>query len=85
MPKDSPGYDRDAKERGLHAKDGTDPTLAGYLSSLVLALTVPGALLVGYGGLFLGYYDWNLLIPVVGAVLVTVISVTVLVMWLQSR
>lgn len=85
MPKDSPGYDRNVKDRGLHANDGTDPTLASYLSSLVYALSVPVFLIVSYAGYWQGYYGQTAVVFVFGGLLVATIAVTFAVMHVATR
>lgn len=85
MPKDAPGYDRDAKERGLYANDSHDPTLAGYLSSLLLALSVPSGLALVYGGLWLGYWGWGSVLPVLAGYLVCVLVLAVVAMAVLGR
>jgi hypothetical protein len=41
MPRDIPTEEKSVRERGTYAGHGGDPTLASYLSSLFLLLSVP--------------------------------------------
>lgn len=84
MPSDTPGRDRDASARGLGANDGSDPTLASYLSSLLYALTVPVGLALAYGGYVLGYYDRRLVLPLFGGMVLGAIVTTLLAMHFAS-
>lgn len=80
MSKDTPGYDGSAKERGLSAGHGDDPTLAGYLSSLLYALSVPAFVLVAYAGHWEGLYAESTVPWVFAALLVGALAVAVVAM-----
>ena len=80
MGRDTPSYDRSVKRRGLGANDGTDPTLASYLSSLLYLCSVPSLVLVAYGGYWTGVWGYQAIIPVFAGLLVTVLGVTLAVM-----
>lgn len=73
MGKDTPSYEPSAKERGLHARENTDPTLASYLSSLLYLLAVPGFILLAYGGYWTGIWDYGSIVPVFAGLLITTV------------
>jgi len=75
MGKDTPSYERSAKERGLYASDGDDPTLSSYLSSLLYVLSVPGFILIAYAGYWGGVWGYDAILPVFGGLLVTALVV----------
>lgn len=70
MAKDTPSYDRSAKERGLYARHGDDPTLASYLSSLLYVLSVPAFVLAAYAGYWGGLYGYDGILPAFTGLLV---------------
>lgn len=70
MPKETPNPEKTVRERGTYARHGGDPTLASYLSSLFLVLSVPAFVLGAYGGYWLGFYDYGLIVPAFGGLLV---------------
>jgi hypothetical protein len=80
VSKDTPGYDRSAKERGLYAGHGDDPTLASYLSSLLYALSVPAFVLLSYLGHWRGLYAETAVLPVFAALLVGALAIAVVAM-----
>jgi hypothetical protein len=73
MAEDTPRPERPAKDRGFHARNGNDPTLASYLSSLLYLLGVPTLVLLAYGGHWAGLYGYGAIIPAFGALLVALI------------
>lgn len=75
MAKDTPQRERSIRERGTYAKHGDDATLASYLSSLFLLLSVPTLLALAYVGYDYGYYDYATVVPVFGGLLVAAIVV----------
>ena len=77
MGKETPGYDQSAKERGLYAGHGDDPTLASYLSSALYLLSVPTFILVAYAGYWSGAWSYGAIIPVFATLLVVTLAVTV--------
>lgn len=77
MGKDTPSYERTAKERGLYANDGDDPTLTSYLSSLLYVLSVPGFILIAYGGYWGGFWDYGAIIPVFAGLLITALAIAI--------
>lgn len=70
VPKDTPTRDRSTRERGTYAKHGDDPTLASYLSSLFLVLSVPTFILLAYVGYWQGVYGYGGIIPAFAGLLV---------------
>lgn len=58
------------RERGTYAKHGDDPTLASYLSSLFLLLSVPGFILAAYAGHWVGLYGYGFIVPAFAGLLV---------------
>ncbi len=77
MGKDTPSYERSAKERGLYANDGADPTLPSYLSSLLYVLSVPGFILIAYAGYWGDLWDYGAILPVFAGLLVTTLAVAI--------
>lgn len=77
MAKDTPTYERSAKERGLHANEGDDPTLSSYLSSLLYVLSVPGFILIAYAGYWAGLWEYGAIIPVFAGLLIGALAVAV--------
>ena len=75
MPGDTPRPERPAKERGLGAGHGDDPTLAGYLSSLFFVVSVPALLVAAYGGHRAGLYGSEAIVPAFGGLLVASLAV----------
>lgn len=84
MARDSPTYDRSAKERGLYAGHGDDPTLASYLSSALYLLSVPGFILLAYTGYWTGYWSYGSILPVFAALLVATLAITVALMHVRT-
>lgn len=80
MPDDVPTRDRDVRERGTYARDGNDPTLASYLSSLFFLLSVPVFILLAYGGYWAGWYSETDVVLAFGALLVAGIAAAFAVM-----
>jgi hypothetical protein len=80
MGKDTPSYDRSAKERGLYARESNDPTLGSYLSSLLYLLAVPGFILLAYGGYWAGVWDYGAIIPVFAGLLVATLVIVFVLM-----
>ena len=80
MPKDTPGYDRSAKERGLYAGHGDDPTLASYCSSLLYALSVPAFVGLAYAGHWQGLYPEPTVLWVFAGLLVGALALAVVAM-----
>lgn len=70
MAKDTPNPDYPVRERGTYAKHGNDPTLASYLSSLFLLLSVPAFIVVAHTGYWFGVYSYGSIVPVFGGLLV---------------
>ena len=66
MGRDTPTERKDVKSRGLYANDATDPTLASYLSSLLLLLSVPTLIVLAYAGYWAGFYPYGWILPVFG-------------------
>jgi len=80
MGRDTPGPERDIKERGLHAKHREDPTRASYISSAFYALSVPLLIVLAVGGWYMGVYPYSWIIPVFAGLLVGAITVAFAVM-----
>lgn len=70
VPKDTPQPEKTVRERGTFANHNDDPTLASYLSSLFLVLSVPGFLVAAYGGHSVGLYGYGGILPVFTGLLV---------------
>lgn len=75
MGKDTPSYERSAKERGLSATHGDDPTLSSYLSSLLYVLSVPGFILVAYAGYWGGLWGYGAILPVFAGLLIATLAI----------
>lgn len=85
MPSDTPNPDMDPRERGTFANHGGDPTLAGYLSSAFMLLSVPAFIVIAYGGHWAGYYPEPTVIPVFAGLLVGSILLVFAVMHVLTR
>lgn len=85
MPKDTPTFDRDARERGTYANHAGDPTLASYLSSAFMLLSVPTFILVAYAGHWAGFYSERAVVPAFGGLLVGAIAFALLAMHVFTR
>lgn len=86
VPKDTPQRDKTVRERGTYANHGDDPTLAGYLSSLFLVLSVPTFILAAYGGHWVGLYGYSAILPVFAGLLVSSLVVAFSLMhWLTGK
>lgn len=70
MPKEIPTEEGSVRERGTYAKHGDDPTLASYLSSLFLLLSVPTLITVAYAGFWAGWYTEADVVMVFGGLMV---------------
>lgn len=70
MPKDTPQPEKTTRERGTFASHNDDPTLASYLSSLFLVLSVPGFLVAAYAGHRAGLYGYSGMVPAFAGLLV---------------
>jgi hypothetical protein len=86
VPKDTPQPEKTVRERGTYASHNDDPTLASYLSSLFLALSVPAFLVAAYGGHYLGLYGYGSIVPAFAGLLVGSLVVAFALMhWLTGR
>ncbi|SIR03189.1 hypothetical protein SAMN05421858_1182 [Haladaptatus litoreus] len=85
MSKDVPTRERSVRERGTFANHGDDPTLASYLSSLFLLLSVPSFILLAYGGHWYGLYEYDTILLVFGGLLVGSIALTFTIMHVVTR
>ncbi|MFB6221633.1 MAG: hypothetical protein ABEH90_09355 [Halolamina sp.] len=74
MPQDTPNPNKDVKERGTFAGHSEDPTLASYLSSAFLLLSVPAFIVFAYGGFWLGLYPYSGVLPAFAGLLVASIT-----------
>jgi hypothetical protein len=70
VPKDTPNPDKPVRERGTFANHNEDPTLASYLSSLFLVLSVPAFLVAAYAGHWVGIYGYGGILPAFAGLLV---------------
>jgi len=70
VPKDTPQPEKTVRERGTYASHNDDPTLASYLSSLFLLLSVPGFILVAYAGYWTGLYGYGSIVPAFAGLLI---------------
>jgi len=77
---DVPRRERSTRDHGRGARDGNDPTLAGYLSSLYLIGSVPAFLIVAYGGRWAGLWGDAFVLPVFAGLLVASIVVVAVAM-----
>lgn len=80
MSKDIPNREKTLRERGTYAGHDEDSTLASYLSSLFLVLSVPAFIVVAYAGNWAGYYSEATVVPVFGGLLVAAITLAFVVM-----
>lgn len=86
MPKDTPQPEKSVRERGTFAGHNDDPTLASYLSSLFLVLSVPGLLVAAYAGHWAGFYAYSGIVPAFAGLLVASLAVAFgLMHWLTGR
>lgn len=86
MPKDTPTRDKSVRERGTFAGHNEDATLASYLSSLFLVLSVPGFIVAAYAGHWAGLYGYSGIIPAFAGLLVASLAVAFgLMHWLTGR
>jgi hypothetical protein len=74
VAKDTPSRDRSLRERGTYARHADRPTIASYLSSLLFLLAVPAAVGLAYGGFWLGWYGYSIVVPAFAAVMLGVIA-----------
>lgn len=74
MSKDIPNRKKTIRERGTYASHSEESTLASYLSSLFLVLSVPSFILAAYAGHWAGLYSEIAIIPVFGGLLVAAIA-----------
>jgi hypothetical protein len=70
VPKDTPQPEKTIRERGTYASHNDDPSLASYLSSLFLVLSVPGFILAAYAGHWFGLYGYGGIVPAFAGLLV---------------
>lgn len=70
MPKDTPQPEKTVRERGTYASHNEESTLASYLSSLFLLLSVPGFIVAAYAGHWYGFYGYNAIVPAFAGLLV---------------
>jgi hypothetical protein len=75
VSRDTPRPERSTRERGTYAQHGGDPTLASYLSSLLFLLSVPGCIVLAYGGYWAGLYPYAGIVPAFGLCLASIIIV----------
>ncbi|WP_227354753.1 hypothetical protein [Haladaptatus salinisoli] len=85
MSKDVPTRERSVRERGTFAKHGDDPTIASYLSSLFLLLSVPSFVLLAYAGYWYDLYAYGAIIPVFAGLLVGSIALAFAIMHVATR
>ncbi len=85
MSKDVPTRERSVRERGTFASHGDDPTLASYLSSLFLLLSVPALILLTYAGYWYDLYPYSMIIPAFVGLLVGSIALAFTVMHIATR
>jgi hypothetical protein len=70
VPKDTPKPEKTVRERGTYASHNDDPSLASYLSSLFLVLSVPGFILAAYAGYWAGFYGYGTIVPAFAGLLI---------------
>lgn len=80
----TPTENHSAKEQGQLAGYNDDPTLASYLSSLLLILAVPTLIALAFGGHWLGFYTYSGIVPAFGALVVATLIATFGVMHVAS-
>ncbi|WP_128478051.1 hypothetical protein [Halorussus pelagicus] len=86
MPKNTPQREKTVREEGTYASHGDDPTLAGYLSSLFLVVSVPGFIAAAYGGHWIGLYAYSAIVPVFAGLLMASLAVAFALMhWLTGQ
>ncbi|MFC4449790.1 hypothetical protein [Halorussus aquaticus] len=86
MSKDTPNPEKSVRERGTFASHNDDPTLASYLSSLFLVLSVPGFIAAAYAGHWAGLYGYGSIVPAFAGLLVASLAVAFSLMhWLTGR
>lgn len=86
MSKDTPRPEKTVRERGTFASHAGDPTLAGYLSSLYLVLSVPAFIVAAYAGHWAGLYGYGGIVPAFAGLLVGSLVVAFgLMHWLTGR
>ena len=74
------------RERGTYASHNHDPTLASYLSSLFLLLSVPTFVAGAYAGHWAGLYGYGMIVPAFAGLLVASLVVVFSAMhWLTRR
>lgn len=74
MGRDLPTEPKNVRERGFHAGHAGDPTLASYLSSLLVVLSVPGFVLLSYAGHWQGWYPYSWILGVFGGLMAATIA-----------
>ncbi|PSP75708.1 hypothetical protein BRC81_15095 [Halobacteriales archaeon QS_1_68_20] len=84
MSNDTPRPERPAKDRGMGARTGNDPTWASYLSSLLYLLSVPLLVFGSYAGHWAGLYPYRLIIPVFGGTMLGLVALAFAVMHVTS-
>lgn len=77
MARDTPSYDQSAKERGLYANHGDDPTIASYLSSALYLVSIPSFILIAYGGYWGGYWGYSAILPIFAGLLIAALSIVI--------
>ncbi|WP_276281506.1 hypothetical protein [Halorussus caseinilyticus] len=86
MPKDTPQPEKTVRERGTFASHNDNPTLASYLSSLFLVLSVPGFIVAAYAGHSVGLYGYDAIVPAFAGLLVGSLAVAFALMhWLTGN
>lgn len=70
MADDTPKPEKTVRERGTYASHNDDPTLASYLSSLFLVLSVPAFIVAAYAGHSVGFYGESGIVPAFAGLLV---------------
>lgn len=75
MPKNTPNREKTVRERGTFASHNEEATLASYLSSLFLVLSVPGFILAAYAGHWAGLYGYSGIVPAFAGLLVAALAV----------
>ena len=86
VPKDTPQPEKTVRERGTFAGHNDDPTLASYLSSLFLVLSVPAFVVAAYAGHWYGLYGYSAIVPAFAGLLVASLAVAFgLMHWLTGN
>lgn len=85
MTKDIPNREKTVRERGTYASHEEESTLASYLSSLFLLLSVPSFIAGAYAGHWAGLYPQSGIVPAFGGLLLAALAVAFGLMHVFSR